>query len=206
LLKSERKSLDRLSPRKDDPMKEAQASRMILEATTAKDLMWPDPVSIEETATIREGVAFLVDKGFSAAPVIDHAGRPVGVLSRADILVHDREQVPHASKPEYYHGADLATEKELAEGFQIEEVDLTPIREIMTPVVYSVLPDAPVAEVIKQMVGLKVHRLFVVDPDGVLVGVISTMDVLRHLRPENGSVPPSAAAAGENVPHYAETW
>jgi CBS domain-containing protein len=187
-------------------MKASNTQRMVLEATTAKDLMWPDPVSIEESATIREGVAFLVDKGFSAAPVIDRAGRPVGVLSRADVLVHDREQVHHPASPEYYSGADLATEKELAEGFQIEEVDQTPIKEIMTPVVYSVLPDAPVTEVINQMLGLKVHRLFVVDPDGVLVGVISTMDVLRHLRVENGSVPISPKPKGEYAPHFAEIW
>jgi CBS domain-containing protein len=179
---------------------------MVLEAVTAKDLMWPDPVSISESATIREGVAFLVDKGFSAAPVIDKAGRPVGVLSRADVLVHDREQVHHAAQPEYYGGADLATEKELADGFQIEEVDRTPIKEIMTPVVYSVLPEAPVTEVINQMVGLKVHRLFVVDPDGVLVGVISTMDVLRHLRMEDGPPVPSVKPTGKYAPHFAEIW
>jgi CBS domain-containing protein len=192
---------------------------MILEATRAKDLMWPEPVSIEETATIREGVAFLVDKGFSAAPVIDRAGRPVGVLSRADILVHDREQVHHLAPPEYYRGTDLPTEKELSEGFQIEEVDQTPIKDIMTPVVYSVLPEAPVIEVINQMVGLKVHRLFVVDPDGVLVGVISTMDILHHLRPENAAPagngtspggrwqwPLDVMASGEFEPYYAEAW
>src|SRR5713101_1784582 len=178
-------------------MKEPKAPRMILEATKARDLMRPDPVSIGETATIREGVAFLVDKGFSAAPVIDHAGRPVGVLSRADILVHDREHVHHLAPPEYYRGADLATEKELSEGFQIEEVDQTSIKEIMTPVVYSVLPDAPVTEVINQMVGLKVHRLFVVDADGMLVGVISTMDVLRHLRVANDSAPAPAKPSRE---------
>jgi len=187
-------------------MKNPNSPRMILEATTAKDLMWPNPVSIEETATVREGVAFLVDKGFSAAPVIDNAGRPVGVLSRADILVHDRELVRHVSPPEYYRGTDLSTEKELAEGFQVEEVDVTSIKEIMTPVVYSVLPDAPVTEVINQMTGLKVHRLFVVDPEGVLLGVISTMDVLRHLRPENGAPPKPENAAENYVPHYAEIW
>jgi CBS domain-containing protein len=32
------------------------------------------------------------------------------------------------------------------------------------------------------MVGLKVHRLFVVDQSGLLIGVISALDVLRHLR------------------------
>jgi hypothetical protein len=31
------------------------------------------------------------------------------------------------------------------------------------------------------MVGLKVHRLFVVEQSGVLIGVISALDVLRHL-------------------------
>jgi CBS domain-containing protein len=179
---------------------------MILEAAKAKDLMSPEPVSIEETATIREGVAFLVDKGFSAAPVIDHAGRPVGVLSRSDIVVHDREEVHHHLTPVYYRGADLVTEKEMAEGFQIEEVDHTSIKEIMTPIVYSVLPDAPVAEVINQLVGLKVHRLFVVDPNKVLVGVISTMDVLRHLRPEGSAPDALLSSPGEYVPHYAEIW
>src|SRR5262249_12966522 len=124
-------SLDRLWPRKDVPMKEPRTPRMILEATKAKELMWPEPVSIAETTTARDGVALLVDKAFSAAPVIDHAGRPVGVLSRADILVHDREQVHHLSPPTYYRGSDLATEKELSEGFQIEEVDRTLIKEIM---------------------------------------------------------------------------
>ena len=187
-------------------MKETKAPRMILEAATAKDLMCPNPVSIDESATIREGVAFLVDKGFSAAPVIDRAGRPVGVLSRADVLVHDREQVHHLTGPEYYHGADLATQKELRDGFQIEEVDQTSIKEIMTPVVYSVLPEAPVTEVINQMMGLKVHRLFVVDADGVLVGVISTMDVLNHLRVASGPVPASAKPSGEYAPHLAEIW
>jgi CBS domain-containing protein len=187
-------------------MKESNDTRMFLDAAKARDLMWPNPVSIDESATIREGVAFLVDKGFSAAPVIDRAGRPVGVLSRADVLVHDREQVHHPASPEYYRGADLATEKELAEGFQVEEVDQTPIKEIMTPVVYSVLPDAPVAEVISQMVGLKVHRLFVVDAEGVLVGVISTMDVLRHLGVENGSSAAPAKTTGGKAPHFAEIW
>ncbi len=187
-------------------MKASKTRRMIPQATTAQDLMSPNPVSIEESATIREGVAFLVDKGFSAAPVIDRAGRPVGVLSHTDVLVHDREQVHHLAMPQYYRGADLTTEKELADGFQIEEVDQTPIKEIMTPVVYSVLPDAPVTEVINQMVGLKVHRLFVVDVDGVLVGVISTMDVLRHLRVEDGPSPAPTKPAEEYAPHFAELW
>ena len=35
------------------------------------------------------------------------------------------------------------------------------------------------------MLGLNVHQLFVVDPDGVLTGVVSALDVLRRLRPSS---------------------
>ena len=38
--------------------------------------------------------------------------------------------------------------------------------------------------VVSEMLNLRVHQLFVVDERSVLVGVISTMDVLRHLLPE----------------------
>jgi len=61
--------------------------RLVLWADTAADLLTPNPLSISQNATVKEAVAFLTDKGFSAAPVIDEAGRPVGVLSRADIVV-----------------------------------------------------------------------------------------------------------------------
>jgi len=176
-------------------MKASQTPRVVLEAMTAKDLMRPDPVSIDESATIREGVAFLVDKGISAAPVIDGAGRPVGVLSCADVLVHDRER-SHYRAPGDNRGR--------ADNVSNQEVDQTPIREIMTPAVYFVRPDAPVTEVIRQMVGLKVHRLFVVDPDGALVGIISTTDVLRQLRVENSLSPAPEKSADTAAPtHFA---
>ena len=52
----------------------------------------------------------------------------------------------------------------------------------MTPAVFSVRVDATVKQVVEQMTALNVHRLFVSDEGGVVVGVISPMDVLRHLR------------------------
>jgi len=42
----------------------------------------------------------------------------------------------------------------------------------------------PAGKVVAQMLALKVHRLYVVERDGTLVGVISALDVLRHLQPE----------------------
>jgi CBS domain-containing protein len=160
---------------------------MVLAAETAADLMTPNPVSIRAEATIHEAVALLTDKGISAAPVIDEAGQPVGVVSRTDILVHDREKVEYLEpQPEYYSRAELATAdgEDLSQQFQVERVDAVPVRDVMTPVVFSVFPEAPVRRVVEDMLALKVHRLFVVDRSGVLVGVVSTLDVLRFLHAE----------------------
>src|SRR5262249_40537955 len=133
-----------------------------------------------EVATFKEALALLTDKGISAAPVIDNAGRPVGVLSRTDLLVHEREKVEYVQPAEFYETAELA--EKVPEGFQVERVDRTMVRDVMTPVVFSVAPETSAKSVVDQMLGLKVHRLFVVDESGVLVGVISVLDVLRQLR------------------------
>ena len=69
---------------------------LTLTTATAADLMSPNPVSLRADATVREAIALFVERGFGAAPVIDHAGRPVGVVSRTDVLLHEREQVRHA--------------------------------------------------------------------------------------------------------------
>jgi CBS domain-containing protein len=134
-----------------------------------------DPISIQADAFVAEAVVLLTERGFSAAPVIDEAGRPVGVVSRTDLLVHDREE-----------GAPTACsaheQESLGTGFQVKRIDSTRVADVMTPVVFCVAPDDSAEHVIAQMLSLNVHRLFVVDSDGVLVGVISGQDVLRFIR------------------------
>jgi CBS domain-containing protein len=158
--------LGKATPCGDTPMKTAPPEvvpRLVLEECKAAELMTPSPVSIRECATVREAIELLTHRGISGAPVIDRAGRPVGVVSRADVLVHDREAVDYpvpadGEKP----GADR-------------------VRDIMTPAVFCVSPDAPASRVVRELTELKIHRLFVVDELGVLVGVISVLDVLRRL-------------------------
>lgn len=158
--------------------------RMWLEADTAADLMVANPISLREDATLKEAVVLLTDKGFSAAPVIDEAGRPVGVVSHTDIIAHDRETVEHLPPlGEGYRQKELQTDEgeSLRKGFQVEKVDPTRVRDIMTPALFSVTPDTPAPKVVEQLLALNVHRLFVVDRDGILVGVISTFDILSKL-------------------------
>jgi CBS domain-containing protein len=178
-------------------IKSEPPKRLLLHAMTAKELMTANPISIGADDTVKEAVAFLADKGFSAAPVIDNAGRPIGVLSRSDIVIHDRESVEYVpSPPEAYESANWAagSGEPVRRGFQVEHVDQTCVRDIMTPVVFSVRPDTSAGEVIKEMLDLRVHQMFVVDRDGVLVGIISALDVLRRIGPEDAGAPAVVAA------------
>ena len=71
--------------------------------------MTPSPVSVPEDATVLEAVALLADRCISAAPVIHETGRPVDVLSLADIVVHVRESGAHVERPGLTRVRDMMT-------------------------------------------------------------------------------------------------
>jgi len=154
----------------------------------ATELMTPNPGSLREDASVRDAVRFLTDKGYSAAPVINDAGRPVGVLSRADILVHDRETAefltPAPGEPKLPPPVDKAR-----------------VRDIMSPFVLVVDPDTHADAVAREMVAFRVHRLFVVDGNGVLIGVISALDLLRHMQPAAAALAAGTAEGPRSAYH-----
>jgi CBS-domain-containing membrane protein len=132
-------------------------SQMTLLARTAAELMTAGPVSLAASDTVTEATKFLTERGYGAAVVIDDAGHPLGVVTKTDVLVHARQRKPGL------------------------EPDDTPVTEFMTPAVFSVRPDTPARSVVEQLLALNVHHLFVSDSAGVIVGVISPVDVLRKL-------------------------
>ncbi|HMP02487.1 MAG TPA: CBS domain-containing protein [Gemmatales bacterium] len=158
---------------------------LVLRAQTAADLMSENPVSLARTATLKEASALFLDREIHAAPVIDAAGHPVGVISQTDLVRHSREHVDYAAGQGAYQDRieSRLTEEELGpQGFQVESTDRTTVGEVMTPTVIAVQPKTSAADVVAQMLAFKIHRLFVVDDAGVLVGIISTWDVLRNIR------------------------
>lgn len=134
---------------------------LALHAKTAKDVMTPGPFSLNGSATVLEAATFLTGRGFGAAVVIDEAGHPMGVVTKTDLLVYQREK---ADRP---HGP----------GHQP-----TTVRDIMTPATFTVREDSPIESVVEQMMTLNVHHLFVTDAAGIVVGVISPIDVLKKLK------------------------
>jgi CBS domain-containing protein len=140
-------------------------SRLVLRAVTAAGLMSPNPVSISAEATVPEAIALLTERGMSAAPVIEESGRAIGVVSKADILIHEREATRLGRGP-------------------AAEASPARVRDIMTPAVFSVTPATSAESVVEQMITLNVHQLYVVDDDQAVIGVVTVHDVLGHLHSE----------------------
>ncbi len=174
---------------------------LTLEAKTAADLMTPNVVSIPLTATLTEAVAVLRERRITAAPVCDELGNGVGVFGRSDLVAHDPEQFellqPELEKYKKI-GLVVRLRRSLSQVFQSKKVGPRRVKELMTPVVFSVAADTPACTVIDAMLLLAVHRIFVTQSDGKIVGVISATDVIRHLHAPGVSeaVPVEEAAVG----------
>jgi CBS domain-containing protein len=153
-------------------------ARLTLHADTASDLMVPNPISLRAEAKVAEAMLLFTEKGITAAPVIDDSGRPVGVISRTDLLIHQCEDQKQRDGA-YFHASSF----ECVDAILKLSATMN-VADLMTPAVFAVSEDTPVHRVVSDMVGLHVHRLFVVDKDGTLVGIVTTMDVLKHLKME----------------------
>ncbi len=58
----------------------------LLAKTTVRDIMTPNPLTIRQSATIREAAKIMLDKRISGLPVVDMAGNVIGILTESDIF------------------------------------------------------------------------------------------------------------------------
>jgi CBS domain-containing protein len=125
---------------------------------------------------VREAAEVLQKNGIHIAPVMDEAGRPIGVVSRTDLLDYwgrRRDRLAALAAGELETASIPANAGLPGDEFTV--------RDIMTPVVFGVRINASMKSVVEKMLALEVRCLFVTDEHGVLVGTISVFDVLRQL-------------------------
>jgi CBS-domain-containing membrane protein len=164
---------------------------LVLEEDRAADLMSPCSLSFRASTPVKEALHRLFDSGCCAAPVIDAAGRLLGVVSRADLLGlgyrHRGELVP-----EFYTHTSPERAENAMPGQPPVGMENRTVAEIMTPVVFSVPFDATAEQVVQKLLTWRLLRLFVTDRLGGLIGVIDVFDLLRHLRQRAATEAPAS--------------
>jgi CBS domain-containing protein len=145
------------------------------EATVASVMTSP-VITVELDTPVKAVAALLVEHGISAVPVLD-GGRVAGVVSEADLLAN-RE----------YRGGSVPAPTTGGGRARWRKAFGATASHVMTAPAIVIDPDAPVGEAFGLLAQSTVRRLFVVDRDGVLVGVVARRDLLRDYLREDDDI------------------
>jgi len=138
---------------------------MVSMSATVKDVMTAEVVAVRRETTFKEMAAVLRRYRVSALPVVDDAGRVIGVVSEADLLAKEALSDPGVAA-ELLHRKDVRKAEGLTAG------------DLMTRPPVTAAPEDPVEQAARMMHFMRVKRLPVVNSGGQLVGIVSRSDVL----------------------------
>lgn len=144
---------------------------------TVSSLMTREVISAGIESSYKELVQLLEDNKISALPVLD-GGYPVGVVSEADLMPKEEFRGGTGEAPGLFAGRATRHRWEQAAGLTAKDVMTSPVR--------SVSPDTTASAAARELAEAGVRRLFVMDGDGALVGVLSRRDLLKlYLREDD---------------------
>lgn len=144
----------------------------------AKEIMCREVITVSPKSTLKEAADLFTGSKISGAPVVDNKGRLVGVLSQTDLVRNDSQRVASRPAADFYSGEELGVMR--GGGFHIEDPDMTAVETVMTPAVLSAEANTPVEDLARMMLAKGVHRI-VITKGGKLVGIVTSMDMLRAL-------------------------
>jgi CBS-domain-containing membrane protein len=124
--------------------------------TQVTSIMTGDVVCVRSDLRLVELRELLIGEPFSGAPVVDDHGRAVGVISRTDLIQ--------------------------AECIAVDGT----VADIMMSLAFTVRETATVAQAAALMAYEGIHRVPVVSAEGEVVGIVSSMDVVRWLAQHDG--------------------
>lgn len=166
-----------------------------------------DRIGVEEimtrhvlSATSEVGVdtltAMLLENHIGCVPIVDAKQRPIGMVTKHDlvqfhytkdgneevVVAHRRNEAPQAGDEPGLHRffADASTAE-----------------NVMLPLAITLSERATVAHAAALMAIEGIHHIPVVDLQGKLIGIVSTMDIARWLARNDGYLPPLGAEASD---------
>ena len=136
----------------------------------AMDIMTSPAVVARESETVGEVAQLMLREGVKAAPIVDEAGAPLGMVTSGDLLGGD----PEADRKAWQ--LELLAEESGAGPLRRPPAE-TPIRKVMSAPLIGIPPRATLKEIVEAFRTHRIKRLPVVK-DGVILGVVSRSDLL----------------------------
>jgi acetoin utilization protein AcuB len=130
---------------------------------TVGDWMTPEPVTIDEEASVLEAIHLLKDKNIRRLPVM-RAGRLIGLVTEKMLLGYMPAKATSLDQWELHY-----------------LLSKTPVSAAMNPTPHTVTPDTPLADAARLLHDRKLNGVLVVNERGDLVGIVTTTNALEAL-------------------------
>ena len=132
--------------------------RKSADLTPVSDIMARDVIAVTPDLRIEDLEELLLDKGISGAPVVNDVGKPIGIVSKTDLL--HRKGMPDSDKVK--------------------------VSDIMMRTAYCLAENESIARAAGLMAFEGIHRVPVVGARGMVSGVVSPLDIMRWLARQHG--------------------
>lgn len=147
----------------------------------ARDIMTTDVAAVTPETTVEELARLLMEKDISGAPVIDDAGRLIGIVTEHDLIKKERRL--HIPTVVQIFDAFIYLESSKRFEEDLKKMVAKKVADIYTKDVVTVGEDSTVTEIATIMTDKDIHLLPVMK-DGEMVGIVGKKDILKAMTRE----------------------
>jgi len=168
----------------------------------ARDVMVSPVITTKPTASVREVAQTLLAHHISAVPVIDDAGKLVGIVSEGDLM--RRADLGTARHRSWWLATLFAEEEALAAEYVKQHS--RKVADVMTKRLVTATPDATLGEIAGLLERHSIKRVPIVDK-GELVGIVSRANLIQALAGDRKAldVPVPDAALRDKIMAHLKT-
>ena len=159
-------------------MANARVSAMVVERSVA-EVMTSPVFSVHPETPLQEAVTLLSSHHISGLPVVDASGALVGELSEKDLMV--RESGFDAGPYVMFLDAVIYLRNPLEWNRQVHQVLGSTVGEVMQSQPHTCPDTTSLPQAARLLNDRRIQRLFVLDAEGIMVGVLTRGDVVRAL-------------------------
>ncbi|HWA47332.1 MAG TPA: CBS domain-containing protein [Dongiaceae bacterium] len=141
----------------------------------ASDIMVSPVITVKPTTSIKDLAKLLLEHRISAAPVIDDAGKLVGIVSEGDLI--RRSEIGTEWRHSWW--LSLISDDEALASDYIKSRGIK-VADVMTRDVLTAAPDTPLHEIAKMMEKKAIKRVPIAR-DGQLVGIVSRANLVQAI-------------------------
>ncbi len=146
---------------------------------TVAEIMSRDPIVVRPETPLSEAIKLLAENRIGGLPVVNDAGKPIGIISETDLTWQETGVTP----PAYIMLLDsiIYLENPARYERELHKALGQTVGEVMSEKPVTIKPEKTVPEAARLMNQRNINRLPVVDEDGKPIGVLTRGDIVRAM-------------------------